>query len=156
MVAGEDGMTVDTAKLTELDPTEIARALVQEADKKWLSEFTQSLGRHRARDDFGRFSAVWGLSQSAAAGLFGVSRQAIGKWLSHGVPKNRIEAVANLSAATDLLVRYLKRNRIPAVVRRSSTRLRGGKSLLDLVGAGRTREVLIACREMFNFGDTHA
>ncbi len=148
-------MTAEPEWLVELNPKEFAKSLVQKKDEAWLSEFTRSLNRYRARDDFDRFLAVWNLSQQAAADLFKVSRQAIGKWRTRGVPKNRIEAVAKLSAATDLLVRFLKRDRIPAVVRRPSARL-GGQSLLDLAGAGRTHELLMACREMFNFGSVHA
>ncbi|MBW2700895.1 MAG: hypothetical protein JRF33_08755 [Deltaproteobacteria bacterium] len=147
-------MTAETDWLMELNPKEFAKSLVQKTDEAWLLEFTRSLDRHRARDDFDRFLAVWNLSQQAAAGLFKISRQAIGKWRTRGVPKEHLEAVATLSAATDLLVRSLKRDRIPAVVRRPSARL-GGQSLLDLVGAGRTHEVLIACREMFDFGHVH-
>ena len=63
--------------------------------------------------------------------------------------------IANLSVATELLVRHLKRERIPAIVRRPSPRL-GGMSLLELLAAGRTREVLLACRGMFRFDDAHA
>ena len=148
-------MTAETEWMMELNPKEFAKSLIQKADEAWLSEFTRSLERHRARDDFDRFLAVWNLNQNAAADLFKVSRQAIGKWRTRGVPKNRIEAVAKLSAATDLLVRFLKRDRIPAVVRRPSARL-GGQSLLDLAGAGRTHELLMACREMFSFGSVHA
>lgn len=148
-------MVVNTAKLTALDPAETARTLVREADGEWLSEFTRSLRRQSARDELGRVLDAWGLSQSAAANLFGVSRQAVTKWLSRGVPEERLEAVADLSAATDLLVRYLKPSRIPAVVRRAAPRLDGGKSLIDLVAAGRTHDVLVACREMFSFGDAH-
>jgi len=148
-------MKQSAAKLTELDPVETARALLQEADDAWLSEFTRSLRRHSARDDLGRVLDVWGLSQSAAAEMLGVSRQAISKWLRRGVPEERLQAVADLSAATDLLMRYLKDGRIPAVVRRPSPGL-GRKSLLELAAAGRTRDVLTACREMFGFGEALA
>ena len=43
---------------------------------------------------------------------------AVSKWLEQGGPAERVETVADLAAATDLLVRYLQRDRIPAVVRR--------------------------------------
>lgn len=147
-------MTVETAELTDLAPRDAARFLLSRADEEWLSELQLSLDRQRARTGFDRILAVWNLNQSDAAGLFGVSRQAIAKWRTRGVPAGRIEAVADLSAATDLLVRHLKRDRIPAVVRRGSAQL-GGQSLLDLVGQGHTREVLAACRAMFRFGDAH-
>jgi len=147
-------MTVETSELTSLAPSEAARVLLRRADEVWLSELQRSLDRQRARAGFDRVLAVWNLNQSDAASLFGVTRQAIAKWRARGVPVGRIEAVADLQAATDLLVRHLKRDRIPAVVRRGSAQL-GGRSLLDLVNQGRTREVLLACRAMFRFGDAH-
>ncbi len=82
--------------------------------------------------------------------LFGVSRQAVGMWLQRGLPADRLAAVAELAAATDILVRHLKAGRIPAVVRRPAHWL-NGKSLLALVGEGRTNDVLVACRRMFSF-----
>jgi hypothetical protein len=148
-------MDVDTGRLIELPPGEAARLLVRQADDEWLSELQRTLDRERAQLDLDRILAVWGLSQTDAAELFHVSRQAIGKWRTQGLPAGRIEAVSDLAAATDLLLRHLKRDRIPAVVRRRAARL-GGESLLDLVAAGRTREMLDACRRMFRFGDAHA
>lgn len=147
-------MVGNTVELTDLAPNEAARVLVRSADEVWLSELQRSLDRQRARAGFDRVLAVWNLSQTDAAGLFGVTRQAIAKWRARGVPASRIEAVADLSAATDLLIRHLKRDRIPAVVRRGSAQL-GGLALLDLIDQGRTRDVLLACRRMFRFGDTH-
>lgn len=144
----------DTVELTDLAPSDAARVLVRHADESWLSELQRSLDRQRARAGFDRVLAVWNLSQTETAVLFGVTRQAIAKWRARGVPASRIEAVADLSAATDLLIRHLKRDRIPAVVRRGSAQL-GDLSLLDLVDQGRTREVLLACRAMFRFGDAH-
>jgi hypothetical protein len=84
-----------------------------------------------------------------------VTRQAVSKWLTRGVPAERAEEVADLAAATDLLVRHLKRDRVPAVVRRRSPAL-GGRSLLDLLAASHTREVLEACRAMFDLGRVQA
>jgi len=147
-------MAAETAELTELAPSDAARILLRHADESWLSELQRSLDLQRAHAGFDRVLAVWNLSQTDAAALFGVTRQAIAKWRARGVPASRIEAVADLSAATDLLIRHLKRDRIPAVVRRGSAQL-GDLSLLDLVDEGRTREVLFACRAMFRFGDAH-
>lgn len=148
-------MTSQNARLLDLDPRRAAEVLVESADADWLTELQLSLDRHRSRSDLDRVLGVWGLSQSEAARLFGVTRQAIGKWRSHGVPQSQIEAVADLAAATDLLLRYLKRDRIPAVVRRASDRL-GGRALVQLVASGRTRELLEACRDMFAFADVHS
>ena len=84
-----------------------------------------------------------------------MSRQAIGKWLRRGVPAERARAVADLAAATDLLVHYLKRDRIPAVVRRPIPVLRG-VSLMGLLAQRDTQALLAACRDMFRFERAHA
>ena len=133
--------------------TATARALVEayEDDPRWFDRFSEALDRRRS----GHELTVWNLNRSEAGASFGVSRQALTKWLDGGVPEERAAAVADLSAATDLLVRHLRRERIPAVVRRPAPAL-GGRSLLDLLGTGDTAAVLRACREMFAFGDLHA
>ena len=121
----------------------------------WLDAFVEVLDRRRAGRSLVRTIEVWGLSQAEAARLFGVSRQAIGKWLKRGIPPDRARAVSDLAAATDLLVRYLKRDRIPAVVRRPIPVL-GEASLVELLARGDTRILLATCREMFRFERIHA
>ena len=121
-----------------------------EKQRGWLDEFAEYLDRCRAGRSLARTLAVWGLSQSETARLFGVSRQAVSKWIDAGVPVERSEAVADLAAATDLLVHYLKRDRIAAVVRRPVARM-SDRSLVDLLADGQTREILATCREMFAF-----
>lgn len=147
---------VELASLAKLGPREAAAELAaaHAHHGEWLDEFSEHLDRHRAGRALRRTLALWDLNQSQAARLFGVSRQAVSKWLEHGVPAERAEAIADLAAATDLLVHHLKRERIPAVVRRSVPSLHG-RSLLDVLAAGETRAVLEACREMFSFEDVH-
>ncbi len=138
--------------MATLSPQEAARALAatHAGERGWLDEFAAQLDHYRAGQSLGRTLAAWGVSQSEAARMFGVSRQAVSKWLNAGVPTERSRAVANLAAATDLLVRYLKRERIPAVVRRPAAAT-GNRSLLDLWAAGETTELLEVCRAMFDF-----
>ena len=124
-------------------------------DEGWLDVFIAGLDRRRAVDALTRTTETWGLSQAEAARLFGVSRQAIGKWRRRGVPAERAGAVADLAAATELLVHHLKRDRIPAVVRRPIPALRG-VSLVELLGRGETGAVLAACRDMFRFDQAQA
>ncbi len=124
-------------------------------DGPWLDAFTERLDRLRGGGaSFARTMGVWGLSQAEAGRLFGVSRQAVGKWLRREAPPERAVAMADLAAATDLLVQHLKRDRIPAVVRRPIPAL-GGESLVALWGRGETRTVLTACRNMFRFDRAH-
>jgi hypothetical protein len=155
MVASEAFMNPSIEQLTELAPGEAARALLQHADATWLAELQRSLDRQRSQAELDRILRVWGLRQSDLAALLGTTRQAIGKWRSHGVPASRARAIADLAAATDLLVHFLKPERIPAIVRRPAARL-GNLSLLDLVATDRTRDVLDACRQMLDLGDAHA
>ena len=124
-------------------------------ESAWLDAFAESLDRRRASQSFARTIEVWGLSQAEAARLLGVSRQAIGKWLHRGIPPERARAISDLAAATDLLVRYFERDRIPAVVRRPS-RVLDGASLMDLPAQGDTQGLLSACRAMFRFEQAHS
>jgi predicted transcriptional regulator len=144
-------------EMAELDPRAAAERLVraQLHDATWLDAFAEQLDRQRKAQALERILGVWGLNQSDAARLFGVSRQAISKWLNHGVPAERAEAVADLAAATDLLVRHVKRERIPAVVRRRASAL-GDRSLLELLDAQRYRDALEACRAMFAFTEAQS
>ena len=119
-------------------------------EQAWLDEFAQHLDKHRSGQALAGILSVWDLSQAETARLLGLSRQAVSKWLERGAPAERAELVSDLAAATDLLVRYLKRDRIPAVVRRPIA-ARNGVSLLNLLASDRSDEVLSSCREMFEF-----
>ena len=140
-----------------LGPEEAAEQIFRtyQDEGAWLDAFTESLDRQRAGRSFARTLAVWALSQAEVARLFGVSRQAVGKWLRHGVPPERAGAISDLAAATDLLVRHLKSDRIPAVVRRPIPS-RDGISLMDLLARGDTPTLLVVCRDMFRFDRAHA
>ena len=143
--------------LGRLGPEEAAEQIFRtyQDEGAWLDAFTESLDRQRAGRSFARTLAVWALSQAEVARLFGVSRQAVGKWLRHGVPPERAGAISDLAAATDLLVRHLKSDRIPAVVRRPIPS-RDGISLMDLLARGDTPTLLAVCRDMFRFDRAHA
>jgi hypothetical protein len=141
----------------EADPKTFANQLVEASRDHpgWLETFTGELESQALGNQLRRVLDVWGLSASDAGRLFGVSRQALSKWLAQGLPADRMLAVADLAAATDLLVHYLKTDRVPAAVRRKSARL-GGRSLIDLVEMGNTEGVVDACRAMFDFASTQA
>ncbi|MGI9023564.1 MAG: hypothetical protein ACR2HV_10120 [Acidimicrobiales bacterium] len=136
------------------DPTAAAQAVagaltVNGVSPAWMNRFLTELDHIAERGQLARVLDVWSLSKAEAGRMFGVSRQAVDKWLSRGVPEERRPPVAHLEATTDLLVRYLKRDRVPSVVRRPAERL-GGLSMLDLARAGRTPELLVYTREMFD------
>lgn len=140
------------ASSIRLAPKRAAEKLAKEhaKDPEWLDAFTDALDTHRQSNALERILEVWGLSRSEAGRQFGVSRQAVAKWLSGGLPADRFNAVADLSAATDLLVHHIKRDRVAAVVRRPIPAA-DGVTLLEMLGAGRYRDVLTTCRQMFDF-----
>ena len=135
-------------------PEQLAARLVGQHDDAWLDRFTEAVAAQRAAADLRRFLDAWGLSLTEAARLFGISRQALTKWRDGQIPADRVAAVADLGAATDLLVHHLRRDRIPAVVRRPAAGL-GGSTLLELAGTD-TGAVVAACEEMFDFSRIHA
>ena len=143
--------------IRKLDPETAAEQIFRahKHEGAWLDTFAESLDRRRARESFARTVEVWNVSQTEAARVFGVSRQAVSKWLRQGIPPERAVAISDLAAATDLLVLHLKRDRIPAVVRRPIQAL-GGITLMDLLAQGDTRTLLETCRDMFRFERAHA
>ena len=78
---------------------------------------------------------LWDISATQLGQMFGISRQAASKWLAEGPPAGRRDQVASLGQATDLLDQWVKRERIPAVVRRPVEQL-GGRSRLEVALAG--------------------
>lgn len=130
-------------------PAAVAAQLCAGHDRAWLREVIGQLDVKLQRGALERLIALWGVSAAEAAGFFGVSRQAFGKWFKVGPPADRAPAVAALEDATELLARQLKRERIPAVVRRPSA-LTGGRSLLQMAAAGEHEQVLGAVRTMFD------
>lgn len=134
--------------LTDMSP-EQAAAVLARSDPAWTRRLVDELDRTIRTEPLERFTELWDLSNAAAATVFGVSRQAFSKWLKEGPPAARAAAVADLSTATDLLDRYVKRERIPAVVRRAAPNL-GDVSLLDLATRGQTRAVAESVAAMFD------
>ncbi len=138
-----------------LDPRDAAARLVAEHDEAWVTKLTDELDRHLSARRLQRLMRLWALSRAELGALFGVSRQAVSKWIDSGVPADRVQQVADVEAITDLLDHYLKRDRIAAVVRRQAPGL-DGQSLIELVGSGRSSDALRLTREMFTFSDAHA
>jgi transcriptional regulator with XRE-family HTH domain len=131
-------------------PHDVAKELIEEAPSTdWLRALADDLDRRLRAAPLDQWLALWGLSDAEAARAFGVSRQAIGKWRRGGVPPGRAPALADLAAATDILDRKVKRERIPAVVRRAAPSL-DGRSLYELACAGEHARVLEAVRHTFD------
>jgi transposase-like protein len=131
-------------------PHEVAQRLLADApDTAWVRALVDDLDRRLHAAPLERLIVLWGLSASEAARMFGVSRQALSKWRQFGPPADRGPAIAALDSATDLLDRYVKRERIPAVVRRPAANV-GGKSLFELACEGRHDQVRDTLEETFD------
>lgn len=100
-----------------------------------------------------RLRSVLGLSRTDLAGLFGVKRQALERWGTHGVPAERQGKLATLGAIADLLTTQLKSDRIPGVVRRTAAAY-GGRSILEAIAAGDEEAVLAELRDAFDWAST--
>jgi len=138
-----------TVPLVDMNPEDAAALLAAGSDPSWRRRFLDELDRATRTEPLERFATLWGLSNAGAARVFGVSRQAFSKWIRNGPPATRSAPVADLATATALLDRYVKRDRIPAVVRRASPRL-GDRSLLEIATSGDTRAVVEAVAEMLD------
>lgn len=135
--------------LLALDPDEAAARVAAAASEPWVRRFLGELDRLERTRPLERFTQLWDLSNARAASCFGISRQAFAKWVRDAPPGDRAPDIADLAVTTDLLDRYLRRDRIPAVVRRPAPAL-GGSSIVELVEGGRFREARAAVAEMFD------
>ncbi|HYN32881.1 MAG TPA: hypothetical protein VES40_09665 [Ilumatobacteraceae bacterium] len=104
-------------------------------DADMLRQVVDRLDRQLNASSLQRTVRLWDISATQLAGMFGISRQAASKWLAEGAPASRRDQVALLGQATDLLDQWVKRERIPAVVRRPVEAL-GGRTRLDVALAG--------------------
>ncbi len=132
---------------------EIVRAY--DRDPAWLDAFADELDRRRGGAALERLVRVWGLSYTEAGQLFGVTRQALQKWIRQGVPSERAGAVADAARITDLLIHHLERDRIPAVVRQPAVGM-DGLTLIEQFRTQGSTAALETTRAMFAFGEAHS
>lgn len=149
MVAVDIWLREDVAMDISVAPDELARELIESADADWLRDLVDALDRRVRTEPLTRLTKLWDLSNAAAARIFGVSRQAFSKWLALGPPADRADDVAAVDNITSLLDRYVKRERIPAVVRRPSPRF-DEKSIIERLEAGEYNETADLVRTTFD------
>lgn len=97
-------------------------------------------GRHRSLLE--RVVHVWALEKDEADRLVNLCER-------------DAAAASNLATATDMLIRYLKQDRIAGVVRRPIPAL-DGTTLLELLLKGDSESVMKVCQDMFRFDDVYA
>ncbi len=149
MVAVYIGLREDVNMDVSIAPEEMASELVESADADWLRDLVDALDRRVRTEPLRRLTTLWDLSNAAAARIFGVSRQAFSKWLATGPPADRVDDVTAVDDITAVLDRYVKRERIPAVVRRQSPRL-GDISIIERLEDGDYEETSEVVRSMFD------
>ncbi len=118
-------------------------------DADALRQIIDRLDRELNVGPLERTMRLWDISAAQLGVMFGVSRQAMAKWLSDGPPAIRRDQVALLDQSTDLLDRWIKRDRIPAVVRRNVDSL-DGRTRLDVALAGEFKPLRDELTETFD------
>jgi DNA-binding XRE family transcriptional regulator len=93
------------------------------------------------------------LNRTELSSLFGVSRQAVERWETQGVPSDRQDKLSTIGAIVDLLETQLKPDRIAGVARRPAPAY-GDRSILEAITAGEENLVLDELRDAFNWAGT--
>ncbi len=119
--------------------------------REWVDDVRLEL--RLGESDLARIQAVFGLSVTELAQLFGVRRQAVSAWLLTGVPAARRAKVASVAAIADILAYRLKHERIPGIVRRAAPAY-GGRSMVEVIAADEHEWLLASVRESFDYSST--
>ena len=149
MVAVDTRLRDNGAMDISLAPEDLARELVDSADADWVRDLVDALDREVRVGPLVRLTTLWDLSNAGAARIFGISRQAFAKWLASGPPADRADDVAAVDNITALLDRYVKRERIPAVVRRDAPGY-GDRSIIAMLEDGAYQETADLVRSTFD------
>ena len=118
-------------------------------DADVLRKLLDRLDRELSAGPLERTVRLWDVSIAQLGRMFGVSRQAAAKWLVDGPPAVRRDQISLLGQSTDLLDEWVKRDRIPAVVRRPVDQL-GGRSRLDVALNGEFELLRDELRDAFD------
>jgi hypothetical protein len=97
-----------------------------------------------------QIAELFALNRTELAGLFGMRRQAIDRWRTHGIPGSRQEKLAAIAAIGDLLDHHLKTERIPGIARRPAEAY-NGLTMLEMIATDRHLELLESVRASFDF-----
>lgn len=100
-----------------------------------------------------RIQDLLALSRTELAGLFGISRQAVSKWLDEGVPPARQPKLLTVLDLAELLARQLQPGRLPAVVRRPAPAF-GNRSMIEVIAADHHEDLLAQVERSFDWAAT--
>lgn len=131
------------------DPQFDAQHLVTSHSPRYVHEFARTLNDHLVAADLDQALTALHLSEAQASALFDVSRQAVHKWRTAGVPTDRLTDVYALIDTAQLLSAYIKPERIPVVVRRPSP-AHNGLSLLDIARLQSVTSMYQTAREVLD------
>ena len=90
------------------------------------------------------------LTSSDVAGLMGVKRQAVDKWLLAGPPPDRTPKIAAIAEIGDILRHRLGEGLPVAVVRRPAEAY-GGRRMLEVIAANEQDWLLCSVKDSFDF-----
>ena len=100
-----------------------------------------------------RAMAILGLSSGDVAGLMGVTRQAVDKWLIAGPPVERMDKIAAIAGISSILRHRLREGMPPAVVRRPAEAY-GGRCMLEVIADDEHEWLHRSVAESFDFART--
>jgi hypothetical protein len=119
-----------------------------------LAGLSQLLGETRHTSYVGkieRVATLLALSPSELARMLDVSREGLRRWLTgSAVAPDRWPTIDELNETVDQLAKYIKPDRLPAVVRRPADSL-GGATPLDWLVARRYRDLLATYRRALSY-----
>jgi hypothetical protein len=104
-------------------------------------------GSERAIDEIRQ---IFGLSETAFARLFRVTRQAVEKWRLHGLPPARTADVDRCLEIAGVFKRRLIEARIPQIVRTPADGL-GGRTVLDVLEADGPEPVYRYLHQLYSY-----
>ena len=104
----------------------------------------------RSSEPLRRAMDILDLSSADVAGLIGVRRQAVDKWLLAGPPVDRAKKIGTVAEIADIL-QYRLRDGMPPVVARRSAEVYGDRSMLDLIEADEEEWLLRSVRASFDY-----
>ena len=134
-------------------PPQCARAR-RDIDGHRFSWFLKAMAavehEQRAISPLRRAMTTLDLSSSDVAGLMGVKRQAVDKWLLGGPPAERMGKIGALAEISDIL-RYRLRDGMPPVVVRRGADAHGGRSMLEVIAQGDHERLLQSVKDSFDY-----